>query len=77
LQNFLATKQGLGRIKNSFIVVLRKIKIKGIFYTCLTKQLSVFSRQLFPSSTSTKQTLREVLCGRSNKKKAAIAKITT
>jgi len=32
----------IGGIKNSFIVVSREIKIEGIFYTCLTKQLSAF-----------------------------------
>ena len=29
----------IGGIKSSFIVVSREIKIEGIFYTCLTKQL--------------------------------------
>ena len=32
----------IGGIKRSFIVVSREIKIKGIFYTCLTKQLLAF-----------------------------------
>ena len=32
----------IGGIKSSSIVVSREIKIKGIFYTCLTKQLSAF-----------------------------------
>jgi len=32
----------IGRIKSSFIVVSREIKIEDIVYTYLTKQLSVF-----------------------------------
>ena len=53
-------------IKSSFIVVSREIKIEGIFYTCLTKQLSTFLQltahsrfptaysphQLFPTATA-------------------------
>ena len=38
--NFLLFE--IGGIKSSSIVVSREIKIKGIFYTCLTKQLSTF-----------------------------------
>ena len=32
----------IGGIKSSSIIVSRKIKIEGIFYTYLTKQLSAF-----------------------------------
>ena len=53
-------------IKSSSIVVSREIKIKDIFYTCLTKQLSAFlqltaynnfstahsPQQLFPTATA-------------------------
>ena len=56
----------IGGIKSSSIVVSREINIKGIFYTCLTKQLSAFlqltahssfstahsPQQLFPTSTA-------------------------
>ena len=56
----------IGGIKNSSIVVSREIKIKGIFYTCLTKQLLAFlqltahssfptthsPQQLFPTATA-------------------------
>ena len=43
----------IGGIKNSSIAVSRKIKIKGIFYTCLTKQLSAFLQLTDHSSFST------------------------
>ena len=43
----------IGRIKSSSIVVSREIKIKGIFYTCLTKQLSAFLQLTAHSSFST------------------------
>ena len=43
----------IGGIKSSSIVVSREIKIKGIFYTCLTKQLSAFLQLTAHSSFST------------------------
>ena len=43
----------IGGIKNSSIVVSRETKIKGIFYTCLTKQLSVFLQLTAHSSFPT------------------------
>ena len=43
----------IGRIKSSSIVVSKEIKIKGIFYTCLTKQLSAFLQLTVHSSFST------------------------
>ena len=43
----------IGGIKSSFIVVSREIKIEGIFYTCLTKQLSAFLQLTAHSSFST------------------------
>ena len=43
----------IGGIKSSSIIVLREIKIEGIFYTCLTKQLSVFLQLTAHSSFST------------------------
>ena len=43
----------IGGIKNSSIVVSREIKIKCIFYTCLTKQLSAFLQLTAHSSFST------------------------
>ena len=43
----------IGGIKSSSIIVSREIKIKGIFYTCLTKQLSAFLQLTAHSSFST------------------------
>ena len=43
----------IGGIKSSSIVVSREIKIKCIFYTCLTKQLSAFLQLTAHSSFST------------------------
>ena len=43
----------IGAIKSSSIVVSREIKIKGIFYTYLTKQLSTFLQLTAHSSFST------------------------
>jgi len=42
----------IGGIKSSSIVVLREIKIEGIFYTCLIKQLSAFLQLTVHSSFS-------------------------
>jgi len=43
----------IGGIKSSSIVVSREIKIKGIFYTCLTKQLLAFLQLTAHNSFST------------------------
>ena len=49
----------IGGIKSSSIVVSREIKIEGIFYTCLTKQLSAFlqltAHNSFPTAHSLQQ----------------------
>ena len=42
----------IGGIKSSSIVVSREIKIKSIFYTCLTKQFSAFLQLTAHSSFS-------------------------
>jgi len=51
----------IGGIKSFFIVVSREIKIEGIFYTCLTKQLSAFlqltAHSSFPTAHSPQQLL--------------------
>ena len=49
----------IGGIKSSSIVVSREIKIKGIFYICLTKQLLAFlqltAHSSFPTAHSPQQ----------------------
>ena len=50
----------IGGIKSSSIVVSREIKIKGIFYTCLTKQLSAFLQLTAHSSFSTAHSTQQL-----------------
>ena len=49
----------IGGIKSSSIVVSREIKIKGIFYTCLTKQVSAFLQLTAHSSFFTTHSLQQ------------------
>ena len=50
----------IGDIKNFFIVVSKEIKIEGIFYTYLTKQLSTFLQLTAHSSFSTAHSLQQL-----------------